>query len=102
MTEFVLIHGVWHGGWCWDAVGGILTERGHRVVQPTFTGLDSRRNLLTSEVGMDTFERDIVDLVQSNQLNDFVLVGHIFRGNVATVVADRMAAIRGQCRHWAD
>src|SRR5438477_341992 len=32
---FVLVHGAWHGGWCWSKVASILRGRGHTVVTPT-------------------------------------------------------------------
>lgn len=34
MANFVLIHGAWHGGWCWERVAPLLRERGHTVVAP--------------------------------------------------------------------
>ncbi|MBB3861653.1 pimeloyl-ACP methyl ester carboxylesterase [Novosphingobium hassiacum] len=39
MAGFVLIHGSWHGGWCFDPVAEILRERGHTVVAPTLPGM---------------------------------------------------------------
>jgi pimeloyl-ACP methyl ester carboxylesterase len=31
---FALVHGGWHGGWCWSAVAAALEMRGHLVVTP--------------------------------------------------------------------
>ncbi len=39
MAGFVLIHGSWHGGWCFDPVTQLLRERGHTVVAPTLPGM---------------------------------------------------------------
>ena len=40
MTEdFVLVHGVWHGGWAWQPVASRLRAAGHRVWAPTCPGL---------------------------------------------------------------
>jgi len=36
---FVLVHGAWHGGWCWAKVAASLRSRGHTVFTPTLTGL---------------------------------------------------------------
>jgi hypothetical protein len=38
---FVLVHGSWHGGWCWRRVADILEKGGHKVYTPTLTGLAS-------------------------------------------------------------
>ena len=38
MSTFVLIHGAWHGGWCWEKVKPLLTAQGHQVVAPDLPG----------------------------------------------------------------
>ena len=40
MADFLLVHGAWHGGWCWDAVARGLTERGHRATAIDLPGHD--------------------------------------------------------------
>ena len=43
MSEnFVLVHGAWHGGWCWRRVADLLERRGHKVFTPTMTGVADR------------------------------------------------------------
>lgn len=39
MAGFVLIHGSWHGGWCFDEVAALLSAAGHTVVAPTLPGM---------------------------------------------------------------
>jgi len=39
MAGFVLIHGAWHGGWCFDPVADMLRARGHKVVAPDLPGM---------------------------------------------------------------
>jgi len=39
---YVLVHGAWHGGWCWRDVAKSLEDNGHRVFTPTLTGLAER------------------------------------------------------------
>ena len=51
MSTFVLVHGAWHGSWCWDRVVPHLHAAGHRTVVPTLTGLGERAYELTSESG---------------------------------------------------
>ena len=43
---FVLVHGAWHGGWCWRRVSDLLERQGHKVFTPTLTGLGERSHLL--------------------------------------------------------
>jgi hypothetical protein len=43
---FVLVHGAWHGGWCWRRVSDLLERKGHKVFTPTLTGLGERSHLL--------------------------------------------------------
>ncbi|MEJ0047532.1 MAG: alpha/beta fold hydrolase [Rhodospirillales bacterium] len=88
--DFVLVHGAFHGGWCWRRVADRLQAAGHRVFAPSLTGLGDRRHLLTREVNLDTHIQDIVELIASEELSDLVLVGHSYGGIVITGVADRI------------
>jgi alpha/beta hydrolase family protein len=49
MATFVLVHGAWHGAWCWRRVVRLLTRAGHDVFAPTLTGLCERSHLLTPQ-----------------------------------------------------
>ena len=92
MTTFVLLHGAWHGGWCWARVADILRARGHRVTTPTQTGLGERRHLLTEAVTLTTFGEDLRLHLDYEDLSDVVLVGHSFAGSALSYVAERSAA----------
>src|SRR3712207_6254741 len=89
MATFVLVHGAWHGGWCWDRVAPLLRGAGHEVHAPTLTGLSERAHLLSPLVGLDTHVEDVVRLIDTFGLRDVVLVGHSYAGQVVTTVADR-------------
>lgn len=39
MASFVLIHGSWHGGWCFDQVKALLEAKGHTVLAPDLPGM---------------------------------------------------------------
>jgi pimeloyl-ACP methyl ester carboxylesterase len=91
MTTFVLIHGAWHGGWCWRKVTPLLRAAGHEVFTPTLTGLGERVHLLTPDVGLDTHITDVVNVLEYEDLREVVLVGHSYGGMVITGVADRLA-----------
>jgi pimeloyl-ACP methyl ester carboxylesterase len=88
---FVLVHGAWHGGWCWGAVAERLRAQGHRVFTPTLTGLGERSHLLSADVDLDTHITDVLQVLEYEDLSDIVLVGHSYAGMVITGVADRNA-----------
>lgn len=88
---FVLVHGGFHGGWCWTRVTDRRVAAGHRVYTPTNTGLGERRHLLTPEVTLDTFITDVVNVIETEELDGICLVGHSFGGRTVMGVADRMA-----------
>src|SRR5207344_1939018 len=73
---FVLVHGAWHGGWCWRRVADRLGGRGHRVFTPTLTGLGERAHLLHSKVDLSLHIADVLGVIKNEQLKDVVLVGH--------------------------
>jgi pimeloyl-ACP methyl ester carboxylesterase len=88
--NFVLVHGAWHGGWCWRSVAASLRAAGHQVFTPTLTGLGERAHLLNADVGMSTFIDDICAVIKTEELSEVVLVGHSFGGTVISGVADRI------------
>jgi pimeloyl-ACP methyl ester carboxylesterase len=90
-TTFVLVHGAWHGGWCWDQVADLMRAKGHHVFAPTLTGLGERSHLLSADVDLDTHITDILQVLKYEDLSDVVLVGHSYAGMVITGVADRNA-----------
>lgn len=92
MATYVLVHGAWHGGWCWQRVTPLLWRAGHTVLTPTLTGLGERSHLLTRDITLDTFVKDIEQVLFYEDLSDVILVGHSFGGTVITAVADRASA----------
>jgi pimeloyl-ACP methyl ester carboxylesterase len=86
-SPIVLVHGAWHGGWCWDRVVPHLQQSGHDVYAPTLTGLAERANLLTRETSLETHIADIVALLEEEHLRSVILVGHSYGGMVISGVA---------------
>lgn len=86
---FVLVHGASHGGWCWKYVADRLRRRGCVVFTPTLTGLGEREHLIASAT-MDAQIQDVVGLIESEELDSVILVGHSFGGLTAIGVADRI------------
>jgi pimeloyl-ACP methyl ester carboxylesterase len=90
VLTFVLVHGAFHGGWCWRRVAERLNAAGHRVFTPTQTGLGERAHLLHPSVGAETYVQDVVGVLEAEELTDVVLVGHSLGGISITGTADRV------------
>ena len=91
MTTFVLVHGAWHGGWCWQRVASLLRRAGHDVVTPTLTGLGERAHLMRADIDLTLHVDDIDAVLRYEDLSDVVLAGHSYGGMVITGVAARAA-----------
>jgi pimeloyl-ACP methyl ester carboxylesterase len=87
---FVLVHGAWHGGWCWRRVCDLLEKRGHKVFAPTMTGLGERSHLMDAKINLATHITDIVNVIKWEGLKDIVLVGHSYGGVIVSGVADQL------------
>lgn len=90
MANFVLVHGAWHGGWCWRRVMEVLQKDGHRVHAVTLTGLGERAHLLSPAITLDTHIDDVMNLIEAEELSDVVLAVHSYAGMIGTAVADRL------------
>jgi pimeloyl-ACP methyl ester carboxylesterase len=88
---FVLVHGAWHGGWCWQRVADRLRRDGHAVFTPTLTGLGERSHLLTPMINLQTHVTDVVNVMKWERLSDVVLCGHSYGGMVISGVAEEIA-----------
>ena len=92
MATFVLVHGAWHGGWCWVRVARLLRDAAHEVYTPTLTGLGERAHLARPETDLETHVQDVVAVLENAELRQVTLVGHSYGGMVVTGVAARAAA----------
>ncbi|MEU2427266.1 alpha/beta fold hydrolase [Streptomyces sp. NPDC007851] len=90
MSTYLLVHGAWHSGECWERVVPLLTAAGHRVHAPSLTGHGDKARLLGPDVGLDTHVDDVVGLIKEEDLTEVVLVGHSYAGLVVSSVADRV------------
>ena len=81
MTTFALVHGAWHGAWCWEQLSPLLHRAGHDVVT-----MD-----LPSEDGAASFDTyaDVVCAAIADRSDDVVLVGHSYGGHTVPLVAAR-------------
>ena len=92
MANIVLVHGAWHGGWCWKKVAPLLRRAGADVYAPTLTGMGERAHLAgylkAADINLDLHQQDIVQLLEYEDLREVVLVGHAYAGMVITGVAE--------------
>ena len=91
MRPFVLVHGAWHGGWCWARVTERLETAGRRVFAPSLPGCGERAGELSRAIGLDSFYDTVIDLIVQEDLRDVVLVGHSAGGAVVPTPAARLA-----------
>jgi pimeloyl-ACP methyl ester carboxylesterase len=90
MASFVLVHGAWHGGWCWRDVVQALAAGGHRVYAPTLTGVGERAHLMSPAITLETHIADVRGVIEMEELGDVVLAVHSYAGMIGTALADRM------------
>lgn len=90
LPPFVLVHGAFHGAWCWAPVARLLRARGHDVYAPTLTGLGERRHLLSESITIETFVLDVQNVLEFEDLEDVLLVGHSFGARPVSGVVDRV------------
>ncbi len=96
MATYVLVHGAWHGGWCWQLVTPILRAASHEVYTPTLTGMGDRAHLLSCGADLATHVRDVTNLIDYEDLTDIILVGHGAAALVLGQVIDEMESRIGQ------
>lgn len=92
MADLMLVHGAWHGAWCWRRVLPLLWGHGHRPHAVTLTGLGERRSQLRAGITLDTHITDVVDAVEAEEMSPVTLIGHSYAGMVITGAADRLLA----------
>src|SRR5687767_7233194 len=90
MADFVLVHGAWHGGWCWRRVVAALTAAGHRAHAVTLTGSGERAHLMSPAITLETHIADVAKAIEAEEMKDVVLAVHSYAGMIGTAIADRM------------
>jgi pimeloyl-ACP methyl ester carboxylesterase len=87
MSTFVLVHGAWHGGWCYARVAKLLRSGGHEVYTPTHTGVGERSHLADYHITLSTHVHDVANVIEYENLSDVILCGHSYGGMVISGVA---------------
>lgn len=98
MTDLILVHGGWQGGWCWDQVAARLRASGHRVLAPTLLGSEpvdhpASQALARGDLGLAAIGDDLVRQIHEAGFDDAVLVGHSGGGPVVQHAADRLGDV---------
>ena len=96
MADYVLVHGAWHGGWCWRHVVGPLVAAGHRAHGVTLTGLGERAHLRSESITLETHIADVIGAIEAEEMEQVVLAVHSYAGMIGTAIADRQP---GRLRH---
>jgi pimeloyl-ACP methyl ester carboxylesterase len=86
MATFVLIHGAWHGAWCWELLTPLLEEEGHRVIAPDLPGMGNDPTPL-DQVSIESWAGFVADIVTA-QPEPVILVGHSRAGIVISRAAE--------------
>jgi pimeloyl-ACP methyl ester carboxylesterase len=96
MANFVLVHGAWHGAWCWRRVVAALQAQGHRAHAVTLTGGGERVHLMSPLITLETHIADVANAIEAEEMEQVVLAVHSYAGMIGTAIADRMP---GRLRH---
>jgi pimeloyl-ACP methyl ester carboxylesterase len=101
-THFVLVHGSWHGAWCWEKVTPLLEAAGHVAVAVDLPGHGEDRTP-PGDVTLSDYTDRICDVVAA-QSGPVVLVGHSMGGGAITQAAEPATARvpgRFRARRWS-
>ena len=86
MARFVLVHGAWHGAWCWQKVVPLLEAGGHTVDAVDLPG-HGDNPAPVGEMTLETYARCVADHVEAAG-GPVVLVAHSMGGMSATQAAE--------------
>lgn len=87
MSTYLLIHGAWHGAWCWHKIVPRLQKLGHTVLAPDLPGLGRDRTPV-NRISLATWREHVCSIVDA-QAEPVILVGHSRGGVVISEVAER-------------
>ena len=88
MSTFVLVHGAWHGAWCWYRIVPALTQAGHTVLAPDLPSLGRDRTPI-ADVSLDRWADSVCRWIET-AAEPVILVGHSRGGIVISEVAERL------------
>ena len=86
MSTYILVHGAWHGAWCWHKVAPLLRSAGHSVYTPDLPGHGKNRsagNVITTTDYVNSLHALVLE-----QNQPVILVGHSMGGMVISQLAE--------------
>ncbi len=86
MSTYVLVHGAWHGSWCWEKVVPLLRQAGHQVEILDLPGHGQDKTPIR-EITLAAYTKRVCEMLDA-QAVPVVLVGHSMGGIVITQVAE--------------
>lgn len=86
MSTILLIHGSWHGAWCWSKVVPLLEREGHRVIAPDLPGHGADRTPI-ERVTLQAYVDRVIEHIDAAR-EPVVLVGHSLGGCIITQTAE--------------
>ena len=86
MSTYVLIHGSWHGAWCWYKIIPLLQQAGHQVIAPDLPG-HGRDWTAPREVSLQRYVESVCNVLDA-QAESVILVGHSRGGMVISQTAE--------------
>ena len=89
MASFILIHGSWHGGWCFDTIKGLLEAGGHEVIAPDLPGMGGDEAALRAAT-LQEWAEFTADLCRHATQSPVILAGHS-RGGIVVSQASESA-----------
>jgi pimeloyl-ACP methyl ester carboxylesterase len=90
MADFVLVHGAWHGAWCWKRILPGLWSAGHRAFAVSLTGTGERSHQIAPGIRLTDHVEDVAAVIEAEELQRAIVVGHSYGGLIITGLADRM------------
>jgi pimeloyl-ACP methyl ester carboxylesterase len=82
MANYLLIHGAWHGPWCWGAVATGLEREGHSVAIPTLPGLNKETQARAGSFGLADHIHAVSTTIDHIP-GRLILVAHSYAGMIA-------------------
>lgn len=88
MSTYLLLHGAWHGAWCWEAVTPLLQQAGHTVIAPDLPGHGSDPTVRT-HITQETYIQSLTPLLAESK-EPVIVVGHSVAGCLISQLGEYM------------
>lgn len=89
MARYVLVHGAWHGGWCWRHITAALGQAGHEVRAVDLPGHGGRPLRVGWTTRFEHYVDTVVDAIGTDA-EPVILVGHSLGGYTISAVAEKV------------